>query len=148
MKRMAFNFIDRLFLVVHGPEAPADAEWAGFLEAVEAQGIERTVQLVLTEGGRPTWAQRRRMARLLAGRTVPIAVLSSSATHRGVATVLSWFNRKIRAFPASSAGLLDALVFLEVPRLRADLIARELIRLRASVGVGPALGARGRREAP
>jgi len=43
----------------------------------------------------------------IAGRTVPVAVISGSATIRGVVTALSWFNRKIKAFPPS--GLGDAL---------------------------------------
>jgi len=39
------------------------------------------------------------MEQLLAGRSVPVAVMSSSLAIRAGVTALSWFNRKFRAFP-------------------------------------------------
>jgi hypothetical protein len=132
MKNMAFKVIDRLFLVVYGASNPTDEEWKYYLEVTEQHGIDRTTQLIFTDGGGPTSTQRKYLNDLLAGRTVPVAVISGSATIRGVVTALSWFNRKIKAFPPS--GLGDALAYLEVPATRAELIDREMNKLRLTLG--------------
>jgi hypothetical protein len=63
---------------------------------------------------------------------VPVAVVSSCGRVRNTVTILSWFNRKIKAFPPS--GLLDALAYLEIPGSRAALIAAEIRQLHAELG--------------
>jgi hypothetical protein len=131
MKNMAFEVVDRLFIVVYCAN-PTDEEWRHYLEVVERHGIDRTMQLIFTDGGGPSPTQRKYLNDLLRGRTVPVAVVSGSATIRGTVTALSWFNRKIRAFPPT--GLRDALVYLEIPLSRAELIEREMRQLRASLG--------------
>ena len=132
MKNIAYKVIDRLFIVVYGGKDPTDDEWVGYLREVERHGIERTVQLISTDGGGPTVTQRRYLNELLAGRAVPVAVMSGSTPIRGMVTALSWFNREIRAFPPTV--LSDALDYLQVPQSRIDLIQREMLKLRASLG--------------
>lgn len=132
MKNMAFKVIDRMFIVVYGSHDPTDEEWLNYLEDVKRHGIDRTMQLIATEGGGPTSTQRKILNDLLAGRHVPVAVMSGSTAVRGVVTALSWFNRKIKAFPPE--GLADALSYLEIPQSRIVLIEREMTRLRASLG--------------
>jgi len=131
MRNMAFKVIDRLFIVVYGAHDPTDEEWIFYLQDVERHGIDRTMQLISTDGGGPTATQRRYLNELLAGRSVPVAVMSSSSAIRGVVTALSWFNRKIRAFAPS--GLRDAIAYLEIPASRSDLIEREMNKLRRSL---------------
>ena len=89
------------------------------------------MQLVATKGGGPTSTQRKYLNDLLAGRHVPVAVMSSSTAVRGVVTALSWFNRKIKAFPPE--GLADALTYLEIPNPIA-FIRHEMAKLRTSLG--------------
>ena len=132
MRNMAFKVVDRLFVVVCIGN-PSGTEWCDYLDAVEQNGIERTSHLVFTDGGRPNATQRRYLEKTLAGRPVPVAVVSGSVSVRGVVTVLSWFNRKIRAFPRTDSGLRDSLAYLEIPASRAELITRERDRLRASL---------------
>jgi hypothetical protein len=134
MKNMAIKVVDRLFIVVYGATNPTDEEWRDYLDLVERHGIDRTMQLICTDGGGPSSAQRRDLNDRLAGRTVPVAVVSGSARVRGTVTMLSWFNRRIRAFPAS--GLRDAIAYLEIPASRTDLIEREMERLRQELGQG------------
>jgi hypothetical protein len=141
MKNLAIKIVDRLFLVAYGPDAPTDREWADYLHMVERQGIDRTQQIVSTEGGAPTAAQRRQLAILLDGRAVPVAVVSGSARVRTTVTAISWFNRRIRAFPSTRAGLRDALAYLDIPMSRTELIERELDKLRAEVAEGREAGA-------
>ena len=132
MKNMAFKVIDRLMIAVYGTENPTDGEWRSYLQEIEQHGIDRTVHLIFTEGGGPTATQRRFLNTLLGARSVPVAVMSSSAVIRGVVTALSWFNRKIRAFPPT--GLRDALAYLEIPISRTEMIEREMDSLRLSLG--------------
>jgi hypothetical protein len=134
MKNMAITVIDRLFIVVYGTTNPTDEEWRDYLALVERHGIDRTMQLIATDGGGPTSVQRRILNEILAGRAVPVAVVSGNARIRGTVTALSWFNRSIRAFPPS--GLRDAIAYLEIPASRTDLIMREMARLRHELGQG------------
>jgi hypothetical protein len=131
MKRnLAIQVVDQLFIVAYGATSPTDEEWSSYLGLVQRHGIE-TQHIVFTEGGAPTSAQRHQLAALLNGRTVPVAVLSSSARMRATVTALSWFNPRIKAFPPSA--LSDALDFLDVPASRADLIADALHKLQAEL---------------
>lgn len=134
MKNLAIKVIDRLFIVVYGTHDPTDEEWSAYLDLAERHGIEQTMQLICTDGGEPTATQRRQLNEILDGRTVPVAVVSGSTRVRGTVTALSWFNRKIKAFPPS--GLRDAIDYLEIPASRADLIEREIRQLRAELDQG------------
>ena len=134
MKNVAIKVIDRLFLVVYGTSNPSDEEWAEYLALVKRHGVERTMQLIFTDGGEPSAPQRRVLNELLQGRTVPVAVVSSSVRVRGTVTALSWFNRRIRAFPPT--GLHEAIAYLEIPASRIDLIEREVRALHLELGQG------------
>jgi len=128
---LGFKVIDRLLLVVFGVHDPTDDEWIAFLQGVERHGFNRTVVLIVTYGGSPTRVQRRYLDELLAGRSIPVAVMSDRTAIQGVVTVLSWFNRKIRAF--SSTGLLDAMAYLKISSGRAELLQAEIDKLRLAV---------------
>ena len=130
-RSLAIQVVDRLFIVAYGATRPTDAEWSSYLDLAQRHGIDQTQQIIFTEGGAPTSAQRRQLAALLNGRAVPVAVLSSSARVRVTVAALSFFNSQIKAFPASA--LPDALDFLDVPASRADLIAGTLQKLRAEL---------------
>jgi hypothetical protein len=131
MKHMTYKVIDRLFLVAFGLVEPSDDEWRTYLNVVERHGINSTMQLVITEGGVPTYAQRRYLNDRLAGRYVPVAVVSGSRSLVTVVTAMSWFNRKIKAFPPS--GLRDAIAYLEIPASRTELIEREIEKLKGEL---------------
>jgi len=134
MKNVAIKVIDRLFLVVYGTADPTDEEWDAYLGLVKHHGIDRTMQLICTDGGEPSTQQRKVLNEVLGGRPVPVAVVSSSVRVRGTVTALSWFNRRIRAFPPT--GLHEAIAYLEIPASRIDLIERELEKLRRELGQG------------
>jgi hypothetical protein len=134
MKTMAFTIIDQLILVAYGVAAPTPEEWGTFLTLIERQGIEGTIQLIATEGGGPTADQRRALDVLLAGRTVPTAVVSPSAGVRGTVTALSWCGSRVKAFTPSD--LRDAISFLGIPNSRAEVIERELHALQRDLDEG------------
>jgi hypothetical protein len=131
MKNLAYCVVDRLFIVVYGDRDPGNDEWWGYIEEIKRHGVERTMHLIFTSGGGPLAPQRRYLSEVLAGRTVPVAVISPNPAVRFMVTVMSWFNRNIRAFPTS--GLYDALDFLEVPTSRADLIGKRVVQFRSEL---------------
>lgn len=127
VKNMAFKVIDRLFVVAYGDMSPTLEEWVRYLHEVERHGIDRTMHLIVTEGGGPNATQRRHLDELLAGRSVPVAVMSGSPAIRGMVTALSWFNGKIRAF--YPAGLRDAIAYLEIGLARTAESAPKVLKL-------------------
>ena len=130
-RSLSSTVIDRLVIVAYGSKPPSDQEWLEYLHLVERQGVTETRHLVSTEGGEPTAAQRGQLTALLAGREVPVAVLSDSTRVRGSVTLLSLLNRRIRAFRLSQ--LRDAIDYLEIPASRAEVIERTLRRLRREI---------------
>jgi hypothetical protein len=128
---MASTVVDRLVIVAYGSKPPSDPEWLEYLHLVERQGVAETMHLVSTAGGEPTAAQRAELTALLAGREVPVAVLSDSTRVRGSVALLSLLNRRIRAFRCSR--LRDAIDYLEIPASRAEVIERALRGLRGEL---------------
>jgi len=130
-RSLASAVLDRLVIVVYGAGPPHGARIAQLLAPRRAPGREQTAHLVATEGGEPTVEQRRQLGALLAGRRVPVAVISDSARVRGSVTLLSWFHRQVKVFPRVQ--LADALAHLEIPTTRTDLVEDALRRLRTEV---------------
>lgn len=126
---MVFRVVDRLFVVVYGASDPSDAEWRSYLSAVRAHGVERTMQLVFTPGGAPSARQRQELERIIAGRSVPVAVVATSLRVRAAVALLSWLTPSIRVF--APARLREAIGYLDMPASRTELIMRVLADLRA-----------------
>jgi hypothetical protein len=125
---MVVKVIDRCFLVVYGAAAPTNEEWRAYLQLVTNHGVNRTMQLVYTDGGVPTYAQRRYLYERLAGREVPVAVVTGNAQVRVAVTVMGWFQRGLKVF--TPAELEEAAAYLEIPCSRVDLFGCELDKLR------------------
>jgi DNA-binding LacI/PurR family transcriptional regulator len=125
--------VGHTLVVVHGATHPSDDDWAIYLDALRRDGAAMHAQLVVTEGGTPTSAQRKASLELaqLWDQTPPTAVVTSSILARGAVTALSWFMKeRIRAFAPAEFG--DACLFIgagsdetalreAVTRLRATL---------------------------
>ncbi len=132
MSTMVFQVVDRTFLILLGAAPPTDGEWQELLDATKRHGIEGTSQLVYTEGGLPTAAQRAALARVLAGQTVPVAVLADGWAVRAAVTIAAWFTwRRLRAFRTEQID--EALAFLEIPRSRAAVLVRTIDALRGAI---------------
>ncbi len=128
MKNLTVKVVDRLFIVAYGALDPTDEEWAQYLKQVEHHGVVDTMQLIYTEGGEPSAAQLRQLSNLLAGRAIPVAIISSNSRVRGTATAFSWFNRRLKAFPPSA--FYDALAYVQAPE-RAVAVAEQAFRIAA-----------------
>ena len=106
--------VGHTLVVVHGVTHPSDADWTIYLDALR-QNYERIhSQLIVTEGGSPTSAQRKASLEIAPNRwdqTPPTAVVTSSVLARGAVTALSWFMKdRIRAF--AQAEFDDACAFI------------------------------------
>jgi hypothetical protein len=88
-----------LLLALHGREAPSEAEWLEYCNAIPGVlAHPNGFGMVLTDGGAPTSTQRDRMRKRDGGTSRRNAVITDKAVVRGVVTAVSWFNPKIRAF--------------------------------------------------
>jgi hypothetical protein len=94
--------VGHTLVVVHGARHPSDADWSIYLDALRQNFAEIRAQLIVTEGGSPTSAQRKSSLDLAGQweRPPPTAVVTASILARGAVTALSWFMKdRIRAFP-------------------------------------------------
>lgn len=126
--------VGRTLVVVHGVTHPTDRDWAIYLDALRQNTQKIGAQLIVTDGGSPTSAQRKASLELAVGqwdRVPPSAVVTSSVLARGAVTALSWFMKdKIRAF--APAEFDEACVFIGASAERTTL--REVVtRLRATL---------------
>jgi hypothetical protein len=85
-------------VVVVGSRPPSDADWDAHLAAVEEEAPVARGVLVVTHGGSPSAAQRKRLVQTRGGIGMPTAVVSESVVARAVATMLRWFGGNHQAF--------------------------------------------------
>lgn len=124
-----------LLLVIHGREPPTGPEWDAWLDVLRADAAERSgdfsrsSNLVLSDGGGPSTAQRTEVNNIVAVAKVEprVALVTESVVVRTLARGLSLFNSSFAVFePASfrravshvglgghEAAVLDALRTLE-----------------------------------
>ncbi|HEY8946705.1 MAG TPA: hypothetical protein VIM73_20825 [Polyangiaceae bacterium] len=81
-------------------ETPTDAEWDGFLDQLvkNRANFSNLKILVLTEGGGPNAAQRKRLEQALDGRHLRVAVVTDSGKARFIASAITFLNKLHRGF--------------------------------------------------
>ena len=125
----------RVFLLVHGTDAPSDAAWERYVEALmRADRKDGALKiLVFTEGGSPNAGQRARLETTTRKGDLT-AVVSGAAFPRFVVSLIALMNRGIRSFaPADVAGALD---FLGLSQEERAAVAVELETLARSGSLG------------
>jgi hypothetical protein len=133
MKRtMAVKVFDGVFVVFYGTSDPTSDEWLQYLGLVERRGFERAPQLVFTDGGAPTYFQRRYLANIMGDSVVRVAVVSGSWRVRTIVRAMSLNNGAIRAF--SPAQLHDAIDYVDLHDSRLEVIESELRSFQLEVG--------------
>lgn len=87
-------------------DTPLDPEWDAFLRllADNRNNFERLKILVVTDGGGPNAAQRKRLEATLSGKPVRVAVVTDSAKSRFIASAISLINRDHRGFSMKEIG--------------------------------------------
>ncbi len=106
-RNMAFGQVNAFVVVVHNKHSPTDEEWSEYLQTVHVLGIDHgtlTRYLILTEGGAPTFAQRKALNNtLLLVRSrhptaLQTAIVTPSTFVRGVVKALSQLHPVYRVF--------------------------------------------------
>ncbi|MET0594743.1 MAG: hypothetical protein ABW133_18725 [Polyangiaceae bacterium] len=120
-KHIAVELVGRTLVVVHDAMHPSDGDWQIYLDALRTHRDAIEAQLIVTDGGSPTAAQRRASLEYARGRPLPAtAVLTSSVLVRGVVSALSWFMKeRIRAFAKTE--MSDACAFIDAAKDAAKL---------------------------
>lgn len=100
MKNMSFSERNRFFVLAHGEEAPTDSEWNEYLSSLGRYSNEITSVrvLVVSKGGGPTMAQRKRLRDVVGTARLPRAVSTSSAIARTIVTLIGLTSPEIAAF--------------------------------------------------
>lgn len=105
-----------IFIALHPKTAPADADWGEWTALLEAYGkahawnLGNSTNLVVTDGGAPSTAQRTTINTLIAqAKSLPsVAIVTDSAVVRGIVRALSIFNPRVRVFSPSDIVLAGA----------------------------------------
>jgi hypothetical protein len=98
MPTMAWRFLGRVCLVVHGPKGPADLEWRTFVRTVtEHQAKFQGRVMVVSHGGGPDGHQRKLLTDAVAHAPAPTVIMTSSSLMQAIAKALRFFNAKLRA---------------------------------------------------
>jgi hypothetical protein len=127
---LAYELAGNLCILVHGEQAPSNADWSGYLAFLREATVASPRFLVVTDDVAPTPTQRAGLNELVIarGKPVPTAVMTHSAVARAAVTVLGWFNSAIRAFAPNE--LSAALSYLDIePARRAEVLER-IVRMR------------------
>jgi hypothetical protein len=120
-----------LFVVVYGSNDPTNEEWLEYLAWAERAGLSSHVQLVVSDGGAPNFAQLRYLSDILRGQTARVAVVSSKLRVRAVVRVASRFNGEIKDFASSE--ISEAIDFLKVDRSHVPEIEDTVFVLRTTL---------------
>src|SRR5688572_20883798 len=88
-KSVVWRVVGNVFVCVHTADAPTDAEWEQVLTGLRAPMQSNGGILVFTEGGAPNARQRARLNEALAGRKLPVSVITPSSIARAVATAIT-----------------------------------------------------------
>ncbi len=93
---MLTRVLGQMVVMRETDETPLDAEWDAFLKILADNHVrfERMKILVVTDGGGPNFAQRKRLEVVLNGKPVRVAIVTDSAKSRFIASAISLINRQ------------------------------------------------------
>lgn len=100
---MATRSIGSMVVLRENKETPSDREWDDFLGILvkNHQALDTLKILVLTEGGGPNAAQRKRLEVALGGKSVRVAIVTDSPKARFIASAITFLNKEHRGFSTS-----------------------------------------------
>jgi hypothetical protein len=129
-------------VALHTATAPSEEEWTTWMRTLERVAdqvhgeLALSPNLVLTDGGGPSQAQRTATNNLLArGRSLPaVAIVTDSRIVRTLVRGLSIFNPRLRVFEPADIGLACTHIGLE-RALQRDILRRAAETVAAEIGV-------------
>ncbi len=131
---MVWRRMGRLVLTVHSAKEPAENDWGRFLsEACQFDPLQEQRVLVVSAGGAPNPAQRRRLVEVLNGARPLTAVLTPSWLVRGAGTAVSWFNPNLRVFSPRESR--EANEYLQLTAVESDEGWQLILQLQRELGI-------------
>lgn len=122
MKNAVFKLVHNVGICVHNARNPNKQEWDAYLEMSAAMrdaaagDFASFKQIVFTDGGGPSMAQRTASSSLAKGRKdvdkLKVAVVSRSIVVRGIVTWFRWVGLPLRSFAPEQ--LAQAFAFLAI----------------------------------
>ena len=128
--RQVTRKVGSLVILREGKSDPLDSEWnvtLGIL-AEHRHEIDQIKVLVLSDGGGPTQAQRRRLQQTLDGKPIRVAVVSDSMKVRFICSSVALFTSNLSSFRV--AELRDAYAWLNLSAEERKLAAENIAAMR------------------
>lgn len=127
---MAWRFVGRLTIVVHGPQDPSDLEWRSMLRDEKERGEpEDGRTLIVSYGGGPNGQQRAVLGQQIGNKPKPACIMTASVVVRAITSALLFFNRNMKVVSLTESKQAYAFLGLSVKeRNSADTVRRELER--------------------
>jgi len=126
---MVTRIIGSVVILRESNDTPTDEEWDGILRILSDNqaNLANLKFLVVTDGGGPNHTQRKRLERVLGGRSVRVAVVTDSAKSRFIASAVSLINRDHAGFSTKEIeGAYEHLRMNPLERRQAEVALREM----------------------
>ncbi len=141
VKNAGFRLVHDVIIAVHNARNPNREEWDVYLDIVSSLKVAfngdcaRFKQIIFTDGGIPSSAQRKSLIDIAKGLEnhgkVKVVIVSRSPVARGVVTAFRWLGFPMRA--CAPDGLDEAYAFLGVSPAQARDICDATLELCAEV---------------
>jgi hypothetical protein len=128
--RQVTRKVGSLVILREGRNDPHDAEWdvtLGIL-AEHRSEIDHIKVLVISDGGGPTQAQRKRLERTLEGKPIRVAVVSDSMKVRFICSSVALFTSNLSSFKVSE--LRDAYKWLDLTAEERQMATHNIASMR------------------
>lgn len=104
---LAVRSVGSMLVLRENKDTPSDMEWDAFLDHLvkNRTNLDALKILVLTDGGGPNAAQRKRLEAALDGRSVRVAVVTDSPKARFIASAITFLNKLHRGFSTKEISL-------------------------------------------
>jgi hypothetical protein len=126
---MVTRMVGQLVVLRENDATPTDSEWDAFLKilADNWDKFDRLKILVVTDGGGPNAAQRKRLEGVLNAKPIRVAVVTDSAKSRFIASMISLINRQHMGFAMKE--LVQAYNHLRLTQLERTIAEQALAEL-------------------
>jgi hypothetical protein len=120
MHTLSYERSGQTLVVVHTSEAPSDEDWNAWVERMGESDYKNI--LIISRGGGPTAAQRRRTNKFWAGKQVPrFSLVTTSRFVIGIVKAFNWFlDDQLKPFHPND--FEQALGYIEVPEPERDAL--------------------------
>jgi hypothetical protein len=141
VKNAAYCYLHGVVIAVHNARDPRREEWDIYLAMVRRVkaaldgDCSKFKQLIFTDGGAPSAAQRHAVVSLSRGTRnadkLRVAIVSRSAVARGIVTAFRWLGFPLRSFAPDELAAMFA--FLEISNAEARDLCGAIAELCASI---------------